>query len=145
VTRQLHAAAILARLAAAPGTPAAVVYDGSVPESVPGVEPARVYMVARFAFRKLTATESPGTTALSFDSTTQQVDVTVHSVGTDARSTRGVAGRAELQLLNWTPTVAGRSCTPVRQIESTTLPPNEAMGVLVEQQSDVYRFISIPA
>lgn len=145
MSRQLHAAAILARLEAAPGSPAAVVYDGSVPEAVPGVPSARVYYVVRFVFRKLTAAEAPAATSLTFDSTTQQVDFTVHSVGTDARSTRGAAGRAELQLLNWAPTVAGRSCTPVRQIESTTLPPNEAMGVLVEQASDVYRFISVPA
>lgn len=145
MTRQLHAAAVLARLVAAPGTPAAVVYDGSVPDAAPGVEPERHYMVVRFVFRKLTATESPGTTSLTFDSTTYQVDVTVHSVGVDARSTRGVAARAEAQLLNWAPTVAGRSCTPLRQIESTTLPPNESMGVLVEQMSDVYRFISVPA
>ena len=140
MTRLTHAAAVLARLAAAPGTLPAVVYDGSVPAS-----PAGTYFVARFVFRKLTATEAPSATSLTFDSTTQQVDVTVHSVGTDARSTRGAAGRAELQLLNWRPTVAGRSCTPLRQIESTTLPPNEAMGVLVEQASDTYRFISVPA
>jgi hypothetical protein len=101
-------------------------------------------VVARFAFRKLTAGESPGTTSLTFDSNTYQVDVTVHSVGTDSRSTRAVAMRAETQLLNWAPTVANRSCAPLRQIESVTLEPNEAMNVPVEQVSDTYRFISQP-
>jgi hypothetical protein len=145
VTRQLHAAAVLTRLAAATGTPAAVVYDGKVPDAVPGTPSAQVYYVVRFEFRKLTASDGSGVTSLTFDSTTQQVDVTVHSVGTDARSTRGVAQRAETQLLNWTPTVTGRTCTPLRQVESVTLAPNEAMGVAVEQQSDSYRFISVPA
>jgi hypothetical protein len=103
------------------------------------------YAVVRFVFRKLTAGESPGTTSLTFDSVTYQVDVRVYSVGTDARSTRAVATRAETQLLNWAPTVTGRTCTPLRQIESETLDPNEAMGVTVAQQVDVYRFLSQPA
>lgn len=141
MSRQDHAAPILARLNAAPGTPAATAYDGGVP---PGVTPPDQYWAVRFAFRKLTATESPATTSLTFDSVTYQVDVTVHSVGPDSRSIRGVASRAEAQLLNWTPTVAGRSCTPLRQIESSTLPVNEAMGVPVEQAVDVYRFKSSP-
>lgn len=144
MTRQLHAAAVLDRLRAAAGTPAMVVHDGKVPETgQPGSTPP--YAVARFVFRKLTAGESPATTSATFDSVTYQIDVRVHSVGTDARATRGVATRAETQLLNWAPSVAGRSCTPLRQIESETLDPNEAMGVAVEQQVDVYRFLSQPA
>jgi hypothetical protein len=144
VSRQLHAAAILTRLAAAAGSPAMVVHDGQVPPTgTAGSLPP--YAVVRFMFRKLTAGESPGTTSLTFDSVTYQVDVRVHSVGTDDRSTRGVATRAETQLLNWAPTVTGRSCTPLRQIEAETLDPNEAMGVTVGQQVDVYRFLSQPA
>lgn len=142
MTRPLHAAAVLDRLAAAPGSRAAVVYDGKVPDNV---TPPREYYVVRFVFRKLTASESPATTSLTFDSVTYQIDVRVHSVGTDARSTRGVAARAEAQLLNWAPTVTGRSCKPLRQIESETLEPNEQMGVSVEQQVDTYRFQSQPA
>lgn len=144
MTRQLHAQAVLTRLAAAAGSPAMVVHDGRVPDTgQPGSVPP--YAVVRFAFRKLTASESPATTSLTFDSVTYRVDVTVHSVGVDARSTRGVATRAETQLLNWAPTVAGRTCTPLRQVESTTLEPNEQMGVSVEQMVDVYRFQSQPA
>jgi hypothetical protein len=145
VTRQLHAAAVLARLEAAPPvTPVMVVHDGKVPDAAdPGANPP--YAVVRFSFRKLTATESPASTSLTFDSVTYQVEVTVHSVGKDARATRGVAMRAESQLLNWTPTVTGRTCTPMRQISNDTLPPNEAMGVPVEEQVDVYTFRSQPA
>lgn len=144
MTRQLHAAPILARLAAAPGSSAMVVHDGQVPPTgEAGSLPP--YAVVRFVFRKLTATESPGTTSLTFDSVTYQVDVRVHSVGTDDRSTRGVATRAETQLLNWAPTVANRSCTRLKQIEAETLDPNEAMGVTVGQMVDVYRFLSQPA
>lgn len=143
MTRQLHAAAVLARLVAAPGSPSMVVHDGQVPAAPdPGAVPP--YVVARFVFRKLTATESPGTTSLTFDSNTYRIDVVVHCVGVDARATRGVATRVETQLLNWAPTVAGRTCTPLRQVESVTLEPNEAMGVPVEQQSDTYRFVSQP-
>jgi hypothetical protein len=145
VTRQLHAAAVLTRLAAAPGTPAAVVYDGAVPSAIPSAPIPPQYYVVRFAFRKLTASEAPHSTPLTFDSAKYQVDVVVHSVGTDARSTRGVANRAEAQLLNWLPTVTGRTCTPLRQIDSVTLEPNEAMGVSVEQVADTYRFTSVPA
>jgi hypothetical protein len=143
MTRQLHAAAVLARLVAASGSPAMVVHDGRVPDA-PAAGSVPPYVVVRFAFRKLTATESPGTTSLTFDSTTYRVDATVYSVGVDSRSTRAVAARAETQLLNWAPTVTGRSCTPLRQIESVTYEPNEAMGVPVEQQADVYRFVSQP-
>lgn len=144
MSRQAHAAPILARLQAAPGTPAMVVHDGRVPDApAPGSSPP--YVVVRFAFRKMTAGEAPASTSLTFDSMEYRVDVTVHSVGTDARSTRGVATRAETQLLNWAPAIAGRSCTPLRQVDGTTLEPNEAMGVPVEQQVDVYRFRSLPA
>lgn len=144
MTRQLHAQAVLDRLAAAPGSPVAVVHDGKVP-ATPDPKSVPPYMVARFGFRKLTAVESASTTSLTFDSVTYQVRVTVHAVGTDARSTRAVASRAETQLLNWTPAVAGRKCTPLRQIDSTELPPNESMGVPVAQQTDVYEFLSQPA
>jgi hypothetical protein len=145
MTRQLHAAAVLARLQAAPpASPAMVVHDGRVPDSPdPGAVPP--YAVVRFSFRKLTATESPASTSLTFDSVTYQIEVTVHSVGEDARTTRGVATRAEGQLLNWAPTVANRTCTPLRQISTETLPANEAMGVPVEEQADTYRFVSQPA
>jgi hypothetical protein len=144
VSEQLHAAAILDRLRAAPGTPAMVVHDGKVPESPdPGSVPP--YVLVRFVFRQLTATESPATTSLSFDSVTWQVDVQTHCVGTDSRSTRAVKGRVRTQFLNWAPTVANRSCGRLKQIESVTLDPNEAMGVPVEQVSDTYRFQSQPA
>lgn len=144
MTRQLHAQAVLDRLRAAPGSPSMVVHDGKVPDA-PAAGSVPPYAVVRFVFRKLTAGESPGTTSLTFDSNTYRVDVTVHSVGVDARATRGVATRGETQLLNWTPTVSGRSCTALRQIETETLEPNEAMGVPVEQVSDTYRFLSQPA
>jgi hypothetical protein len=145
MTRQLHAAAVLTRLQAAPpASPAMVVHDGKVPDAPdPGAEPP--YAVVRFSWRKLTATESPASTSLTFDSVTYQIEVSVHSVGADARATRGVATRAESQLLNWTPTVAGRTCTPLRQISGETLPANEAMGAPREEQVDVYSFRSQPA
>lgn len=145
MTRQLHAAAIIARLSAAPPvSPVMVVHDGKVPDAPdPGAVPP--YAVVRFSFRKLTATESPATTSLTFDSETYQIEVTVHSVGADARSTRGVAYRAELQLLNWAPTVANRTCTRLKQTSNDTLPANEAMGVPIEEQVDVYTFLSQPA
>lgn len=145
MTRQLHAAAVLDRIEAAPpATPVMVVHDGKVPDAPdPGAVPP--YAVVRFNFRKLTATESPGTTSLTFDSVTYQIEATVYSVGKDARATRGIAMRVEAQLLNWTPVVANRTCTPVRQISNDTLPADEAMGVPVEQQVDVYQFLSQPA
>jgi hypothetical protein len=144
VTEQLHAAAILARLVAAPGSPSMVVHDSKVPDAPdPGSVPP--YVVVRFEFRNLTAAESPATTSLTFDSVTWRIDVRVHSVGVDARATRAVKARVRTQLLNWAPTVTNRSCAPLRQIESVTLEPNEAMNVPVEQVSDTYRFQSQPA
>jgi len=141
----MHAKAVLDRLAAAPpATPVMVVHDGKVPDTPdPGANPP--YVVVRFSFRKLTAGESPASTSLTFDSVTYQVEVTVYSVGEDARATRGLAMRAESQLLNWTPTVTGRTCTPLRQISNDTLPANEAIGVPRDEQVDVYSFRSIPA
>lgn len=139
MTRQLHAAALLGRLGAAPGSPALVVLDGAVPAGT--VAP---YALVYLLFRRLTATEAPALTALTFDSTAYQVDAYVHSVADDARASRGVANRVESQWLSWRPVIAGRSCTPLRQIESVPANPDEGTGPLVVDSVDVYRFTSVP-
>lgn len=139
MTRQLHAAALLDRLAFAAGSLALVVLDGHVPD---GQLPS--YALVYLQFRRLTATEAPALTALTLDSTAYQVDAYIHSVGDNARASRAVANRVELQLLNWRPVIAGRSCTPLRQIESVPANRDEATGPLVVDSVDVYRFTSVP-
>lgn len=140
MTRQLHAAALLTRLEASPGPLPLVALDGHVPD---GTLPP--YAAVHFLFRRLTASESPGTTSLTFESTTYQVDAYVHSVGTDARLARAVANRVEGQWLNWVPTVTSRTCTPMRQVDSLPANPDEQTGELTVDLVDVYRFLSVPA
>jgi hypothetical protein len=142
VTRQLHAAAVTARIDAQVDK----VFDGYVPD---GTVPP--YVVVYFEYRRPTAEERPDASNLVFDSLPFQVTATVHSIGGGdnpalaARSARAIANQVELALLDWTPTVAGRSCSPMRQIGSFTSPPDEQTGVAYQGLVDEYRFHSQPA
>lgn len=142
MNRQAHAQAVLDRLATIPQD----VHDGSVPDAE---QPP--YVVVYFSFRHLSAEERPGQSNLVFASLPFEVTVNVHSVGGGdtpalaARSARAVANQVALALLDWTPTVAGRSCRPVRHIDEFAAPPNEQTGQAYHDLTDVYRFTSHPA
>lgn len=139
MTAQLHAQAVLDRLRTH-GSPVITVHDGQVPD---GALPP--YALVRFTFRYLTAADQPSSSNLSFESRALETTARVYAVGASAQSARAIYNRAAVALLNWSPTVAGRSCSPIRQIDSFDTPADESTGVDYFEAGADYRFTSIPA
>ena len=132
-----HAQAFLNLLAAAPGSPALVVYDGAVPSPAP-VPP---YVVAYFT---ITTPDEP---SVGIEDVPNWVDATayLHCVGGNAAAARAVSGRVRPVLLGVKPTVAGRDCARIRHIDSQPPQRDETTGRLVFDLVDVYQFRSLPA
>lgn len=131
-----HAAAVLALLAAVVGPPPLNVHDGKVP---PNTDPAaKPYVLVYFdkARPDLTFTGAAHTF---------QLGITCHSVGGSARAARMVQDRVEAALLNVVPTVAGRTCHPIRHDSGTPPQRDEGTGSLVMAAVDVYILRSVPA
>lgn len=130
-----HAAAVLALLDADNTAPPLVVYDGRVPNGVS--VPANPYVLAYFA---------GGWPDLTFTSVTLtfQLRITLHCVGGNAQAARMVSDRARAALLDVKPTIASRSCYPIRW--DLSLPPrrDETTGSMVMDQVDEYVLSSIP-
>jgi hypothetical protein len=139
VTAQLHAQAVLDRLGAS-GSPALTVHDGRVPDAA--VPP---YVLVRVAVRNLGAAERPDASNLILQSLPIQTTVRVYSVAETARAVRAVTNRVSVALLDWTPAVTGRSCSPLRHDESFDVDPDEQTGIAYHEVVDVYRFTSHPA
>lgn len=135
---QLHADAILALLAAAPGSPALVVYDGKVPDPPTVASPPYVLVYL--------ATTTPTGTSLTSSQDRAVTRAYCHCVGADAKAARAVAGRVHAALLNAKPTITGRVCFPIRDDDSGGPPDrDETTGVLVMDQVSVYRLESVPS
>lgn len=139
MTVQDHAAAVLAQLAAS-GTPAMTVLDGQVPD---GQVPP--YLLVRFTFRSQGADVRPDASDLVFRSLALECTARVYSVAANARAARALVNRVSVALLDWTPTVAGRACSPIRHIDSFEAPPDERTGTAYFEVVDDYRFTSYPA
>ncbi len=142
MTAQLHAAAVLARLGSS-GSPALTVFDGRVPDTSP--LPVPPYVLVRFTFQALGARDRPDASDLTFASRAQQVTARCYAIATTAQGARALTNRASVALLDWTPTVVGRNCSPMRHIDSFEVPPDEQTGVTYFQVGDDYRFTSYPA
>lgn len=139
MTAQLHVQAVLDRLGSH-GSPVLTVFDGRVPDgSVPP------YVLVRCTVRTLGARDRPDASDLIMRSLPVEVTARIHSVGESARAVRALTNRVSAALLDWTPTVAGRSCAPMRHIDSADMPPDEATGVNYHEVADTYRFVSHPA
>lgn len=135
---QLHADAILGRLAAAPPvTPALVVYDGAVPPN-PADRAANYVLVYLY-------TTYPTATSLTHDQDRAVTRAICHCVGANATAARAVAGRVASALLNAKVTIPGRECFPVRD-DGTAQPPrrDETTGPLVMDLIVTYRLESVP-
>lgn len=145
MSAQDHAAAVLAQLAAS-GSPALIVFDGKVPEppEVP-VLPTPPYLLVRFTFRSQGADVRPDASDLTFRSVALECTARVYSVTANARAARALVNRVSVALLDWTPTVASRSCSPMRHIDSFEAPPDERTGTTYFEVVDDYRFTSYPA
>lgn len=137
-----HADAILALLRAAPG-PALTVYDGAVPlDPVTGKSPPPPYVVVYFADSDPELTDSR---SLEEMPGRYVVWVYCHSVGGNGAAAREVADRVRAQLLAVTPSVAGRSCFPIRREDGQPPQRDESTGTVVMDKVDVYRLVSEPA
>lgn len=136
---QDHAAAVLAQLAAS-GSPVLTVLDGQVPD---GQVPP--YVLVRFTVRALGARDRPDASNLVMQSLPLEATPRIYSVAVNARAARALTQRVMTALLDWTPVVAGRSCSPMRHIDSTEVPPAEQTGTVYFEVVDDYRFTSYPA
>lgn len=139
MTAQLHVQAVLDRLGAH-GSPVLTVHDGRVPD---GTVPP--FVLVRCTVRSLGARDRPDASDLIMRSLPVEVTARIHSVGESARAVRALTNRVSAALLDWTPTVADRSCSPMRHIDSADMPPDEATGINYHEVADVYRFTSHPA
>lgn len=142
MTAQLHAAAVLTRLGAS-GAPALTVFDGKVPNTTPPTVPP--YVLARFTFQRLSASVRPDASDLTFVSRAMQGTVRTYSVATTAQGARALTNRVMVALLDWSPIVVGRSCSPLRHIDTFEVPPDEQTGASYFTLGDDYRFTSYPA
>lgn len=138
MTFDAHAAVVLARLRSS-GSPALTVHDGKVPGS-----PALPYVLVYFTLITPAAELAPDKVALTFDSDVLDLQVYCHEVGSTAASPRALATRVRAALLNWTPTVSGRACFPVRHVDSYQPQRDESTGVAVFSHVDVYQLVTVP-
>lgn len=128
-----HSAAVMALLAAEPLlTP----YDGVVP---PGADPRTMPYVLAYFYGSYPE--------LSFDGTVYdfQLRIVLHCVTGSPKAARMVSDLAAGRLLDVTPTVAGRSCYPIRFEDSTPPQRDESISALVMDQVDTYLLKSVPA
>lgn len=142
MTAQLHVQAVLDRLASH-GSPVLTVFDGRVPNTDPPTAPP--FVLVRCTVRAMGARDRPDASDLTFRSLPVEVTARIHSVGESARAVRALTARVSAALLDWTPTVTGRSCAPMRHMDSADMPPDEATGIAYHEVADVYRFVSHPA
>jgi hypothetical protein len=132
---QAHADAVLNLLRA---DSLLTVYDGQVTGTAD-------HYVLVYTFRQLPdAAAAPDKSSLDFDSPTVDMRFYCHCVGVDAIAARAVQARVETVLLDVTPTVAGRSCFPLRWIDGQQTVRDEQTLSLVVDSVDVYQLVSVP-
>lgn len=132
-----HAAAMLALLDADNTPPALVVLDGKVPtgQTLP-------YVLVYFDD---TDPELPDSRPLTGASQRHVQHAIAHCVGANAQAARMVADRVRAAWLDIVPTVAGRTCMPIRREDGQPPQRDEQTGQTVFDKIDVYRLESLPA
>lgn len=140
MTVDAHAQAFLTLLDADNTAPALVVCDGEVEQ---GVLPP--YVLAYTSLHVPGADVEADKTNLNFDSIAARGRAICHSVGTTAASARAVSTRVRNALLDVTPTVASRTCGPIRWVDGQDNSRDEGIGTSVFDIVDVYEFTSTPS
>ncbi len=112
------------------------VYDGAAPNAPPDH-----YLLVYFVDND---PELSGSTPLTGEASRFVMRAYLHCVGGNAIAARAVAQRARVLLLGVTPTVAGRTCFPIRREEGQPPQRDESTGALVMDKVDLYRLESIP-
>lgn len=141
MTIQDHANAVLGLLTAS-FPPEIAVYDGVVPK-LPAV-PAKQYVLVYMYLMTPDGQQAPDKVSLNFDSDVVDLWIYCHCVGEDSVAARAVSAQVRVALLNVTPTVASRTCFPIRWREGQPPRRDEETGALVMDLVDVYGFTSIP-
>lgn len=139
MTLQAHVQAFLDLLDADNGPPPLAWLDGLVP-----VGQLPPYVVVHFTLWTPDAELAPDKVALGFDSDVIDLRAYCHCVGGNAVAARVVAGRVRTAVLNVTPTVAGRSCFPIRWKDGQPPTRDETTGATVMDLVDIYGFTSVP-
>jgi hypothetical protein len=134
---QDHTAAVMALLAA---DSQLTTYDGAVPKT-----PAAQYALVYFYIETPDGQTAPDKISLTYASNAINVRAYVHCVGSTPSAARAIAGRVRQALLDVTPTVAGRSCWPIRWIEGQPPQRDEETLQSVFDLVDVYGFSSVPS
>lgn len=133
---ELHAQAGLALLDA---DAVLTVYDGKVPDPTPAPPYVLVYTtVAR------PSGEAGAANALDGASQTFVTRWMCHCVGESAAAARAVAMRVRAALLDQRPTIAGRSCNPIRQDDVQSPVKDETTGRPVMDLVATYSMITTP-
>ena len=134
-----HARAGLDLLEAYPGLGAARVFDGRVPEDSNGRSPEPPWVLV---YTVVEWTKDGIGTALNSTQVTVTTTFYCHCAGVTAAAARAVGMLVRSALLNVRPVIAGRSCSPIKQLE--TVPPqrDETTGRLVMDATSVYTFTS---
>lgn len=133
---EAHALPVLARLSAVITSPRKV-FVGKVDPPVTNLA-ATPYVLARFA---------EAAPALAFTGVTHlyAMRIACHCVGASEMAAMQMADLAAAALQDFTPTVPGRTCFPLRWDDATGQSPNEATGTSVHNQIRVYLLRSVPA
>lgn len=140
MTVEAHAAVYLDLLNGG-GKPAAItVCDGEVEQ---GILPP--YLLVYTSLRVPGADVEPDKSNLNFDSLAVRSQAICHSVGGSAAASRQIATWARTALLDVRPTVASRTCAPIRWVDGQDIDRDEETGEPVFDLVDVYEFGSSPA
>jgi hypothetical protein len=139
VSAQAHATAVLDRLRTH-GTPVLTVHDGKVPDAA-----TPPYVLVYFTALTPPAEAAADKVDLGFDSDVVDMSAYCHCVGANGQAARALTARVRAALLNWTPTVASRSCFPMRHIDNFQPQRDEQTGTTYFDVVDVYRLVTVPA
>lgn len=144
MTVEEHARGYLDRLDADNASPALVVWDGRVGQPGQQPPPKPPYVLVYTSLRVPGAAEQPDMSNLNFTSTALICEAICHSVGATAAGARAVQNRVRAALLDVTPTVSGRSCSPIRCVDAPPMRGDEETGTDYFDAVDSYEFRSVP-
>lgn len=139
MTSVLHAAAILDRLGSH-GASELTVFDGRVDD---GAVPP--YLLVRCTLQWLGPDTRPDAVNLAGTVKAATCTSRIYAVGETEAAARILFDRVTAALLNWRPTVTGRSCTPMRHEDSFETPADERTGIAYHELGAIWAFTSHPA
>lgn len=131
-----HVTAFLALLTGAGLT----AYDGQVDD-----DPAATYVLVYSYFETPDGLAAPDAVSLMAASVVLDPRMYVHCVGSTSASARAIAARVRAAVLDVAPSIAGRTCFPIRWREGQPVRRDEEIpGTPVFDQAEVYGWRSLP-